>query len=127
MGRIKTFYNKEEVTDNIYTKTYPEYFRRIGMIKGYDANLCVPVFIPDAIEEFVSKENIRKEENKKLVQEPALKETLEIQEVQETQDEPEKVPFEELFIENKEDTQESEEQEELEDTKQEELEDTEQE
>jgi len=61
MGREKTFINNQEVHEDAYTKAYPQYFKKIGEIKGYSNYLAVPTFIPDPIEEFNEKESIRKE------------------------------------------------------------------
>jgi hypothetical protein len=60
MGRKKTFFYNEEVNEDIYTKTYPAYFKRIGIIKGYNHNLSTPTFIPDSINDFINKEQNRK-------------------------------------------------------------------
>ena len=62
MGRKKTFKNSEELNGNLYTDTYPQYFKKIGTFMGYGTYLAKPIFIPDYIEEFVQKEEKRKEE-----------------------------------------------------------------
>jgi hypothetical protein len=64
MGRKKTFKNKEEVHGDAYTNAYPQYFKKIGEIKGYSNYLAVPTFIPDPIEDFIEKEKHRKTEKK---------------------------------------------------------------
>jgi len=60
MGREKTFLKNEEVTGDAYTKAYPQYFKKIGEVIGYNTFLATPVFIPDPIQEFVQKEEARK-------------------------------------------------------------------
>ena len=67
MGRKKTYKNSQEVNEDIYIKAYPQYFRKIGEIKGYSKYLATPVFIPvenDPIKDFLKKEEIRKTEKK---------------------------------------------------------------
>lgn len=60
MGHKKTFTNKQEVQGDAYTKAYPQHFKKIGEITGYNSYLAVPTFIPDPIEEFTQKESVRK-------------------------------------------------------------------
>jgi len=60
MGREKEFINGQEVTEDAYTNAYPQYFKKIGEMKGYGSYLATPVFIPDPIIEFVQKEDKRK-------------------------------------------------------------------
>ena len=60
MGRKKIFKKNEEVLEDIYTKSYPQYFKRIGEVKGYNSFLSSPIFIPDPIIEFLEKEKARK-------------------------------------------------------------------
>jgi hypothetical protein len=62
MGRKKIFKKDEEVNYDVYVKAYPQYFKKIGIMKGYSSYLATPTFIPDQIEEFVEKEAIRKVE-----------------------------------------------------------------
>ena len=67
MGRKKEYKNSQEVNEDIYVKTYPQYFRKIGEMKGYNTHLAVPRFVPienDPIKDFVNKEEIRKIEKK---------------------------------------------------------------
>ncbi len=59
MGRKKVFSNDEEVHEDIYTKAYPKYFKRLGEIKGYNGYLTTPIFIPDTIHDFMAKEELR--------------------------------------------------------------------
>jgi len=66
LGRDRIFTNNDEVDENIYTKTYPSYFVRIGQTDGFLRALAVPVFIPDPIEDFISKESTRSEESEKI-------------------------------------------------------------
>ena len=61
MGRKKTFNNDEEVHEDIYTKAYPQYFKRIGEIIGVKGFLTTPLFIADPIDDFLAKEIIRGE------------------------------------------------------------------
>lgn len=56
MGRIATFTNNQEVTENAYTKAYPMYFKRVGEITGFNSFLAKPMFLADPIEEFLTKE-----------------------------------------------------------------------
>jgi hypothetical protein len=67
MGRKKTFTNKQEVYGDAYTKAYPQYFKKIGEVIGYNSYLAVPTFIPDPIEEFTRKESVRKKAKKDKV------------------------------------------------------------
>jgi len=67
MGRKKTFTNKQEVHGDAYTKAYPQHFKKIGEVKGYNSYLAVPTFIPDPIEEFTRKESARKKAKKDKV------------------------------------------------------------
>lgn len=67
MGRKQTFINNKEVLEDIYTKTYPQYFKRLGEITGFSNYLSKPVFIPDSITEFVQKESTRVKETKKII------------------------------------------------------------
>jgi len=62
MGRNKEFFKDSEVTEDAYTKAYPQYFKKIGEISGYNSFLATPVFIPDPIKEFVEKEEERQKE-----------------------------------------------------------------
>ena len=75
MGREKDFKKDEEVTESLWTKFFPKYFKRIGEYKREMVPLAEMTFIPDPIDEFVQKENQRKEEN--------IKEILEMEEVKE--------------------------------------------
>jgi len=79
MGRKKTYKNSQEVHEDAYTKAYPQYFKKIGEIKGYGKFLATPIFIPidDPIKDFVKKEEIRKTE--KII--IAKNKNLEIKEV----------------------------------------------
>ena len=61
-NRKKIFIKDEEVQENIYTKAYPKSFSKIGITSGFSKHLSVPVFIPDHIDDFVTKENNRKEQ-----------------------------------------------------------------
>jgi hypothetical protein len=67
MGRKRTFKNGEEVGENAYTKAYPQHFVRIGEEFGYSVHLTKPVFIADPIEEFLKKEEERKEGSQKYI------------------------------------------------------------
>ena len=82
MGRTKTFTRDEAVTEDAYTKAYPQHFQRIGETKGYSNFLSVPTFIPDAINEFVKKEEARSENNKVEINQSKIKE-VEIDEIAE--------------------------------------------
>ena len=62
LGRKRSFTKDEEVFEDAYTATYPSKFKRIGVVLGYSSFLTKPYFVPDKIEEFVQKENVRKEE-----------------------------------------------------------------
>ena len=60
MNRKRTFSIDEEVHENAFTKNYPQYFKKIGTTVGYNVYLSTPTYIPDPIQEFVRKEEIRK-------------------------------------------------------------------
>jgi len=65
MGRKKEYKNSQEVNEDLYVRAYPQYFKKIGEIKGYSNYLAKPYFIPvdnDPIKEFVKKEEVRKAE-----------------------------------------------------------------
>ena len=62
MGRKRVFNNGETCKENAYTKNYPQYFKRIGEMVGYNLYLATPTFIPDSINDFMRKEEIRKSE-----------------------------------------------------------------
>jgi len=79
MGRKKEFKNSQEVKEDLYTKLYPQYFKKIGEIKGYNGYLAKPYFVPvddDPIKDFVKKEEIRKTEKIVAIkkQDPEIKE-----------------------------------------------------
>ena len=80
MGRKKVFENNEEVHEDIYTKSYPQYFKRIGVIKGYGGFLTTPTFIPDPISDFLEKEKVRKVHNP-LESQPVLPKEVKIDEI----------------------------------------------
>jgi len=91
MGREKTFLKDEEVTGDAYTKAYPQYFKKIGEVIGYNAFLATPVFIPDPIQEFVQREEARKsvkvQEDIHEVKEVDIDDIAEdVQDVQDVQD-----------------------------------------
>lgn len=79
MGREKIFMKNEEVYEDIYTKAYPQYFKRLGELKGHDSYLSKPIFVPDIIEDFLLKEDKRKKEKSEIneVQEVPLDEIAE--------------------------------------------------
>ena len=96
MGRKKTFFSNEEVNEDIYTKTYPAYFKRIGIIKGYNHNLSTPTFIPDSINDFINKEQNRK--NLKIREELQNNKNAEdAEDAEDTSKESLQVELEELF------------------------------
>jgi len=86
MGRKKTFYKDQEVNEDIFIKTYLHFFKKIGTMTGYMANLATPMFIPDPITDFLYKEKDRIEEKK----------DKNINNIEE----PEEVNFEDLFQED---------------------------
>jgi hypothetical protein len=79
MGRKKTFTNKQEVHGDAYTKAYPQYFKKIGEITGYNSYLAVPTFISDPIEEFTMKESVRKKA--KIIEEKIKISEVDIEEI----------------------------------------------
>lgn len=70
MGRKKTFTSNTEVNEDIYTKAYPQYFKRIGEVTGVIGYLNTPVFVRDSIDDFLRKEEVR------AVEKPKEKETI---------------------------------------------------
>lgn len=60
MGRTATFTKDQEVTENAYTKAYPQYFKRIGEITGFSSFLATPLYVADPIQDFLAKEKERK-------------------------------------------------------------------
>jgi len=79
MGRKKEYKNSQEVNEDLYVKAYPQYFRKIGEIKGYNGYLATPYFVPvdnDPIKDFAKKEEIRKTEKIVITknQDPEIKE-----------------------------------------------------
>jgi hypothetical protein len=89
LGRKTLFKKNEEVSGNTYTKCYPQYFKKIGEVKGYNINLATPTFIPDIIQEFAEKEKERRPKTKKVkVQDieplvPIVQEKTQVQELEE--------------------------------------------
>jgi hypothetical protein len=84
MGREKTFTNNQEVTEDAYTKFYPQYFVAIGEMTGFTSFLATPVFVPNGIEDFMAKEAKRKEKKpQKVIKKNILKEQDELKEVTE--------------------------------------------
>ena len=81
MGREKIFMKDQEVNEDAYTRAYPQYFKKIGEVTGYNIFLAAPVFIPDPIEEFTQREDIRKSLKQREVHE--VQEVQEVQEVHE--------------------------------------------
>ena len=67
LGRKKLFIKDQEVQESAYTKSYPQYFKRVGEEKGYDIILAKPIFIPDPIIDFVTKEEERQKITKKYI------------------------------------------------------------
>lgn len=61
-SRDRTFYNGDELDENIYTKTYPKFFKKVGETTGYMNHLAAIEFISSPIQDFTSKEKSRKEE-----------------------------------------------------------------
>lgn len=77
MGRKKEYKNSQEVNEDIYIKSYPQYFKKIGEMKGYSSHLAVPRFVPienDPIKDFVNKEEIRKTEKKIEIKDSEIQE-----------------------------------------------------
>lgn len=65
MGRKKEYLNSQEVNEDAYVRAYPQHFKKVGEIKGYNVHLAKPLFIPfesDPIKDFVNKEEKRKSE-----------------------------------------------------------------
>jgi len=81
MGHKKTFTNKQEVHGDAYTKAYPQHFKKIGEVKGYNSYLAVPTFIPDPIKEFTRKESARKKAKKGKVPNKAEVSEVDIEEM----------------------------------------------
>lgn len=77
MGRTKTYENSQEVHEDAYTRAYPQFFKKIGEIKGYGKFLATPVFTPiesDPIRDFVNKEEVRKTEKKIEIKDSEIQE-----------------------------------------------------
>jgi len=82
MGREKTFKKEQVVTEDAYTKFYPQHFVMIGEVTGFSSYLATPVFIPNGIEEFMAKEaKRRKEKPKKVIKKNIQKEVDELKEI----------------------------------------------
>jgi len=95
-GHPREFKKGEEVHENIYTELYPQFFKKVGDLEGYQYVFAKPLFIPDPIDEFNEKEDKRKKEKKAIKEVKEVKEVNEIDELIEgTYEEPVKIETEE--------------------------------